>query len=180
MDIDSLPFVPGKYFKKGRTKIIRVIVIHDAECKETSHAAEDLGEYGRHPDYPSSWQISCDNDSCVRTVKDEDTAYAAPPLNPEALHLELAGYGAQTREQWLDAFSSQVLDRAARLVAQWCKRYSIPVVHLTNRQLEQGAKGIVGHYQVSAVYKKSDHTDPGENFPWDEFIHRVQLAAANL
>jgi hypothetical protein len=172
MDIDSLAFYPARDFKKGRVAY-NLIVIHDAECGETPHAAEDLGQYGKHPDYPSSWHISCDSDSCERSVRDEDTAYAAPPLNPVALHIELAGKGAQTREQWLDAYSVAVLDNAAALVAQWCKRHSIPVVHLTNQQLEQGMKGIVGHYQVSAVYKKSDHTDPGVNFPWDAFIHRV-------
>jgi hypothetical protein len=178
MVLDSLPFIPARDFKKGRAYGIRIIVIHDAECAETPTAAEDLGNYGKHPDYPSSWHISCDSDSCERSVRDEDTAYAAPPLNAVALHIELAGKGAQTREQWLDAYSSAVLDNAAGLVAQWCKRHSIPVVHLTNQQLEQGMKGIVGHYQVSAVYKKSDHTDPGVNFPWDAFMHRVALMAA--
>jgi hypothetical protein len=180
MNLDSLKFFPARDFKKGRSGVIRVVVIHDAECAETAHAAEDLGNYGEHPDYPSSWHISCDSDSCERSVHDEDTAYAAPPLNPVALHIELAGYGAQTPQQWCDTFSSAVLDNAASLVAQWCKKYSIPVVHLTNQQLEQGAKGIVGHYQVSAVYKKSDHVDPGVNFPWDAFIHRVQSAYALL
>lgn len=180
MDLDSLSFFPARDFKKGRSGSIRVVVIHDAECAESAHAAEDLGHYGEHPDYPSSWHISCDSDSCERSVHDEDTAYAAPPLNAVALHIELAGYGTQTSEQWLDAFSVAVLDNAASLVAQWCKKYSIPVVHLTNGDLEQGAKGIVGHYQVSAVFKKSDHTDPGVNFPWDAFIHRVEVSLAQL
>lgn len=176
MNIDSLPFYPARDFKKGREGVIRLIVIHDAECAETAHAAEDLGQYGEHPDYPSSWHVSCDSDSCERSVHDEDTAWAAPPVNAEALHIELAGKGNQTREQWLDAFSSSVLDNAASLVAQWCKRYNIPVVHLSNEDLQNGAKGIVGHYQVSAVYKKSDHPDPGKEFPFEEFIHRVSLA----
>lgn len=179
--LESLPFVPARDFGHGRGgKTIRLIVIHDAECNETPTAAEDLGTYGRHPDYPSSWHISVDSNSAERSVRDDDTAWAAPPLNSVALHIELAGKGNQTREQWLDTYSTSVLDNAAGLVAQWCKKYSIPVVHLSNGDLEQGAKGIVGHYQITAVYKKSDHTDPGNGFPWDDFMHRVSLKMAQL
>jgi hypothetical protein len=179
MNLDSLKFFPARDFKKGRSGAIRVVVIHDAECAETAHAAEDLGNYGEHPDYPSSWHISCDSDSCERSVHDEDTAYAAPPLNPVALHIELAGTGRQTAAQWLDAYSDATLTNAAQIVAQWCKKYNIPVVHLENAQLAAGSAGIVGHYQVSMVWKKSDHTDPGAGFPWDDFIHRVQAAMAS-
>lgn len=165
--LDSLPFIPARDFKKGRTGSIRVIVVHDAECAETSHAAEDLGNYGKHPDYPSSWHISCDNDSCERSVRDEDTAYAAPPLNPVALHIELAGRANQAALDWLDMYSADTIDNAASLIAQWCKKHQIPAVHLSNAELLAGKSGIVGHAQVSAVYKKSDHMDPGVGFPWD-------------
>lgn len=178
--LESVPFVPARDFKKGRSGVVRVIVIHDAECAETSHAAEDLGNYGKHPDYPSSWHISCDNDSCERSVHDEDTAWAAPPLNPVALHIELAGKGSQSRADWLDAYSTATLDNAADIVAAWCKKFNIPVVHLTNDQLSSGNKGIVGHYQISAVWKKSDHTDPGAGFPWEDFIQRVARSLAQL
>jgi N-acetyl-anhydromuramyl-L-alanine amidase AmpD len=47
------------------------------------------------------------------------------------------------------------------------------VQKLSDAQLKQGLRGIVGHDQVSRVYHKSDHTDPGPNFPWDVFMSRV-------
>jgi hypothetical protein len=169
MDIDSLKFYPAKFFLKGRTHPIDLIVVHDAE---------DLGEYGKHPDYTSSWHISVDNDSAERSVLDEDTAYAAPPVNSHALHIELAGRGNQTRVNWLDAYSTSTIINAAKLVAQWCLKHNIPVRQLTNEQLARGEKGIVGHYQVSAVWKKSDHTDPGANFPWDVFMAEVVKASS--
>ena len=49
-------------------------------------------------------------------------------------------------------------------------KYDLPVVHLSDAQLLAGEKGIIGHDQASRVYKKSDHTDPGVNFPWVRFI----------
>jgi hypothetical protein len=183
MNIDSLPFFPARDFKKGRSGVIRVIVIHDAECAETAHAAEDLGKYVAHPDYPSSWHISCDSDSCERSVHDDDTAYAAPPLNPVALHIELAGQvDHRRREQWLDTYSDRVYSTTPLPSSHsGVKRYNDPGCPSDERSsLNRGRKGIVGHYQMSAVYKKSDHTDPGINFPWDAFMHRVAQSLARL
>jgi N-acetyl-anhydromuramyl-L-alanine amidase AmpD len=72
------------------------------------------------------------------------------------------------------SFSILVLENAANAAAQYCLKYNIPVKHLTNAELKSGQKGIVSHAQVSEVFKKSDHTDPGKGFPWDHFIDRVQ------
>jgi N-acetyl-anhydromuramyl-L-alanine amidase AmpD len=50
---------------------------------------------------------------------------------------------------------------------------------LTNDELADGTtKGLVSHSQVSAVFKKSTHTDPGEGFPWDFFLEHVEQQRA--
>jgi N-acetyl-anhydromuramyl-L-alanine amidase AmpD len=50
---------------------------------------------------------------------------------------------------------------------------------LTNDELADGeTKGLVSHSQVSAVFKKSTHTDPGEGFPWDFFLDHVEQQRA--
>jgi N-acetyl-anhydromuramyl-L-alanine amidase AmpD len=155
---------------------VRVIVIHDMEAPETTHTAEDVANYFATTPTKASAHICVDNDSIIQCVADSDVAWAAPGCNNDGIQIEMAGYGNQSPEQWLDVYSIQMLGLAANATAQYCLKFGIPARHLTNAQLMAGARGIVGHNQVSEVYKLSDHTDPGPNFPWDDFMLRVTTA----
>lgn len=182
-DIGAYPFVQAKWFThvEGERRV-RVVVIHDMEAPENATTAENVAKYfqnpGNNPDgtpkKPSA-HLCIDNDSTVRCVHDNDVANAAPGCNADGIQLELAGYARQTREQWLDSYSRAVLELAADATAQYCRKYGIPITHLSNAELQAGAKGIVGHYQVSQVYHKSDHADPGPGFPWDVFLASVAV-----
>lgn len=174
-ETDDWPFVEAKYYRHvAGDRAVRVIVIHDMEAPEKGDTAECVAKYFQHPDYTSSAHICIDNDSVVQCVHDRDVAFAAPGANNDGIHLELAGYGRQSVDDWHDEYSTALLSNAADVAAQYCLKYDIPAVQLTDEQLKDGERGIVGHFQVSAVYKQSDHTDPGPNFPWAEFIARVQ------
>lgn len=174
-ETDNWPYIPAVTQKAWPTRRpIRVIVIHDMEFPEKLSAAEDVGRYFQHPDKPSSAHIGVDADSIIQYVKDNSEAAAAPGCNADGIQIELAGYGRQTRAEWLDPFGVAMLALAADATAQYCLKYSIPPAHLTNAQLLAKEKGIVGHVQVSQVYHKSDHTDPGAAFPWDYFIQAVR------
>lgn len=167
------PFIQARDFGAKRTETPRLIVIHDMEFPERPTAAEDVARYFQHPDTPSSAHVCVDSDSVVQCVKDSYVAFAAPGCNHDGIQVELAGYGKQTPAEWLDKYSIAMLAIAADVVAQYCLKYNIPPVHLTNAQLRAGARGIIGHVQASEVYKGSDHTDPGPNFPWPRFIAMV-------
>lgn len=176
IETDNWPFVQARNFKdvpKATPRKVRVIVIHDMEYPEKLSAAEDVARYFATTTTPASAHICVDADSIVQCVKDSDIAYAAPGCNNDGIQVELAGYARQTRAEWLDGYSAALLERAANAVAQYCLKYDIPVCHMTNVQLKAGEKGIIGHYQASEVYKKSDHMDPGPNFPWDVFMEKV-------
>lgn len=178
IETDIWPFVQAKYFTAvphTAPRTVRVIVIHDMEAAERIDTAEAIANYFKEmPDNrQASAHVCVDADSIVQCVHDRDVAYAAPGCNNDGIHIELAGYGSQSRGQWLDAYGQSLLGLGANVAAQYCLKYGIPVQHLTNDQLKQGMRGIVGHAQVSEVYHKSDHTDPGPNFPWDVFMSRV-------
>jgi N-acetyl-anhydromuramyl-L-alanine amidase AmpD len=178
IETDRWPFLQARWFTpvpKESPRRVRVIVIHDMEAPETTLTAENIAKYFATTDTKASAHICIDNNSVVQCVHDHDVAYAAPGCNTDGIQLELAGYGNQTRDQWLDAYGKQLLDQAANVTAQYCLKYDIPVLHLSNDGLLSKDKGIIGHYQASQVYKKSDHTDPGPNFPWDYFLDRVRL-----
>lgn len=177
-ETDTWPFVQAKYFAavpRDTPRTVRVIVIHDMEYPEKLTAAEEVAEYFRTmPDHrPASAHICVDADSIVQCVHDRDVAYAAPGCNHDGIQIELAGYGRQSRADWLDDYSARLLDRAANATAQYCVKFDIPPVLLTDEQLRAGDRGIVGHAWVSRVYRESDHTDPGVNFPWDIFMGNV-------
>lgn len=180
-ETENWPYVAASQYRKwtaGGRRPVRLIVIHDMEFPETANAAEVIAHdfATRTAKNAGSSHINVDNNSIVQCVHDNDIAYAAPGANRDGIQIELAGFGNQTRAQWLDDYSEALLQRGADATAQYCLKYDIPAVHLTNAQLAAGKKGIIGHYQASAVYHESDHTDPGTAFPWDYFIILVGRA----
>ena len=176
-ETDNFPVIKARFFTDVTEKRQpRVIVIHSMESPEKGDTAENVARFFQNPgeNRKVSAHLCIDNNSIVQCVFDNDIAFAAPGANRDGIQLELAGFARQTRDEWLDPFSILVLENAANAAAQYCLKYNIPVRHLTNAELKSGQKGIVGHAQVSEVFKKSDHTDPGKGFPWDHFIERVK------
>jgi N-acetyl-anhydromuramyl-L-alanine amidase AmpD len=178
IETDRWPMVAARWFTpvaRGAPRHVRVIVIHDMEAPEKGTTAEDVARYFATTEKHASAHVCVDNNSIVQCVADSNVAWAAPGCNRDGIQIELAGYGRQTREDWLDEYSLAVLENAANAVAQYCLKFDIPLVHLTNDQLSAGERGIVGHVQVSEVYKQSDHTDPGAGFPWDVLMERARV-----
>lgn len=165
------------YTKGPRKGTLRLIVIHSMESQEKPKTAETVAAWFSGANAPQSSAHWCvDNNSRVQIVDDQDIAWASPGANADGLHIELAGKAAQTRKQWLDAYSNGVLDQAAKVAAGWVIKYKIPVVKLTPSQLRDGkTKGICGHLDVTKAFPdKGNHTDPGKDFPWDIFLEKVE------
>jgi N-acetylmuramoyl-L-alanine amidase len=163
----------------GRSEPVTLIGIHTMEAPESASTAEDVANYFKNPSVQASAHWCVDNNSRVRCVNDEDSAWTMPPTNNYSLNVEIAGYAAQTPAQWEDAYSKAALEIAALCCAEWVKKYGIPVRRLNATQIAEKQKGFAGHVDVNAVFRASDHTDPGPNFPWDYFLGRVnaQLTA---
>lgn len=172
-ETDSWLYVPAKHIGPRRTSAVRLIVIHTAENLEAGNSAENLGKYGQNPDYVSSWHIAVDSDTIIQCVRDSFVAYAAPGVNHDGIQIELAGRAGQSAAQWRDPFSLATLALGADAAAQYCLKFDVPPIHLTDAELLAGDPGIIGHVQASRVYKKSNHPDPGPNFPWRRFMSMV-------
>ena len=175
-ETEAWPVMTAKYFGVLRTVPVRLVVVHDAEFPEILFGAKGVARYFQNPDpgtKPSS-HIAVDNQEVIQCVKDSYVANAAPGANHDGIQVELVGYQKQTKGEWLDNYSLGVLALGADAVAQYCLKYSIPPKHLTDSELGSGQKGIVGHDQVSRVYQRSDHSDPGPQFPWELFISMVR------
>ena len=182
-ETEEWPFVRAKSCHEVEgIRAVRLIVMHSMEAPEKGDTAEEIAKFFQNPPRPASAHVCVDNNSIVRCVPDNYIAGGAPGANPDGIHIELAGYAKQTEAEWLDDYGRQLLDNAANAAAQFCLKYDIPVRHLTNDQLADGqSKGFVSHAQVSEVFKRSDHWDPGPGFPWKFFLDSVaQHRAARL
>lgn len=157
----------------------RVIVIHTMESSETTSTAENVAAYFARPSTKASAHWCVDSDSAVRCVADTDTAWAAPGANHDGLQMELAGRAGQGAAGWDDPYSRSLLENAAILCAEWATTWDIPIRHLSVADLTAGARGFIGHVDASEAYKKSDHWDPGPDFPWATFLARVTQLTGN-
>ncbi len=178
-ETDNFPVIKAKWFTKSTGKrTVRVVVIHTMEAPKKADTAENVAKFFQTlpATKKASAHLCIDNDSIVQCVFDNDVAFAAPGVNRDGIQLELAGFASQTAADWKDAYNILLLEKAANAAAQYCLKYDIPRVHLTNKQLKDGAKGIIGHVQATEVFPpNAGHTDPGKNFPWDFFIERVKF-----
>lgn len=170
----TIQFRQARNFTKTAGRTIDLLVQHDMEAPEDITTAENLAAWAAGPNAAqSSWHYGIDPDSIVQSVLDKDVAWAAPGANHDGLHFEHAGYARQTRDEWLDPASRAILDRSIELQIEKAQEYAIPVTRLTPAELLQGRRGLTGHRDVSAAFKRSDHTDPGAGFPWDYLIDGI-------
>lgn len=172
-----IPFVQARNFGKGRTATIDTIVIHSMEAVEKPDTAERVASWFGGPNAPMASAHYCvDADSVVQCVREADTAFHAPGVNQRSIGIEHAGYAKQSAEDWADPYSDAMLLRSAELVGELCRRYEIPVRWLDEAALKSGEAGITTHAAVSRAFRKSSHTDPGANFPFDRYLAMVECA----
>lgn len=174
---------PSPNFTRRRTRDVRLICIHTAECAESSTAAESLAAWVAGPARPkASWHFALDEDSVTQSVALDCESWHAGPINPWSVGIELAGRANQTVAQWGDLYSGYELAICSGLVAVLCEVYRIPVRRVSVDELRAGyragdpPRGLVGHVDVTRAISGS-HTDPGPNFPWDAFLQRVAFFA---
>jgi hypothetical protein len=95
--------------------------------------------------------------------------FSAPILNDTWWHVCMPGFANQTREQWLDPLSRAHIKGVAKFIYdKWIEDDRIWYPNFVfASQLVQLVHGYTSHAQVALAWKKTTHTDPGPNFPWD-------------
>jgi len=159
---------PNKTSASGR--LITVVVIHTMEIAERDEAAEICARWFENPVSEVSAHYCVDADTTIQCVREDDVAWHARGGNANSIGVELAGFASQRSLGWDDAYSRAVVERAAGLTAEVCKRHGIPLRRLHAADLVAGRRGVTGHADVSAAFRRSDHWDPGPDFPWERFL----------
>ena len=153
---------------------IRLVVLHSAEGTTAAGVASFFAGSAQ-----ASTQLAVDDRECWRMLPDLVVPWGAPGANSDGLHVEICGFAKWERADWRG--HEPMLRRSAYKVAKWCWQYGIPARYLSDKQLANGtARGIVTHVQVSKVFKKSTHWDPGPGFPKDLFLIWVQNYLAEI
>jgi len=187
VEVDYKPS-PNQYDRPQDTPEPRLIVLHTAECKEVSWAAENLQKWVAGPSRPkyASWHFAVDNDSITQSVDLNKAAFhTSRYVNYYSIGIEQAGSMYQSRAEWLDDYSRSVLENTAQLVAVLCARYHIPVQFVEGPDLkmwfeaEDGAWGISTHREATLGFNViGGHRDPGVNYPMDWLLERVDQILA--
>lgn len=171
-------FVQARNYTRGpRTKgSILWIVLHDMEAPEKGETAENIAEYFRTTTRQASAHYNIDSNSIVQCVRESDIAWHAKGANARGIGLEHAGYANQTAADWSDVFSGAMLRLSAKLTAEICARYEIPVRFVNAQGLIAGESGITTHAEVSKAWPGSGHWDPGPNFPMKDYLEMVEAS----
>lgn len=157
---------------------IDLILLHTQEGGGGDNAADDLAKFLRSTEggaNPVSYHdcISQASDGGVTVVDVVDTDQASWSVgnsNNRAINYCFAGsYSSWTRVQWMA--QSKAIDTAAYLAVQDCQKYGIPIRVLW----PYSAPGGIADHRYCTQYLKdgNNHTDVGDNFPWDYFAQRV-------
>ena len=171
-DHPQLQFIQAKGYTKGRPDGPPLwVVVHDMEASETPTRAESTAIYFADP--PDGRNVSshycADENSIVQCVRLADSAWTVGnrPGNNRGINWELAGFAAQSREQWLDDYGRAMIDQIAPIILADMDEFGIPLHRCTIADLIARRPGITSHNDLRVAFGGTTHTDPGANFPWD-------------
>lgn len=168
---------PNKYDGSGGYKK-SIVVVHTSEPGayvkgKNPGTAEGLGNYLKSSSVKASYHVAVDRDgNTCRMVADNNRAWHAGNIgNNEGYSICAVGWSAWSREEWLSM--PKMLDSMAVQVAAWCKKEGIPAQYVAPANLVKDVWGITGHGDVAKAWRETDHTDPGNGFPYDVLISKV-------
>jgi len=169
---------PAHHSGTGNHPITRV-VIHSAVMDCQPGAAELLAKWNREGTTAGSWHYAVDPTATLQCSFDRYVCWHAPP-NGHSIGIEMADRPSSiSGARWLTLNQRRTLRRTAKLTAELCVAYELPLVLLNVEALRAGRKGIATHATVSAAFGQSSHWDPGK-WPADKFLRMVRKYANTI
>lgn len=178
------PTIQAKNYTRAARKLgeVKWIVLHSTEGPRVKRAARGVAEWfaGRQAPQASAHYV-IDADEVILCVPEPSIAWTQGKANPKAIGLEIVGKAAMTREQWLDEYGEQQLDRVARLVAEIAYKWNLPLVAVDAEGVRRDDQGVTTHYAITRAYSVvGGHTDPGPGFPMDWLLDRASFYLTEL
>lgn len=175
------PTYLGPPFRRssGSNKPIRRVVIHCTVSPCEPGGARNIAAYFRSSSAGGSAHYVVDPSETVQSAYDSVICWHAPP-NSNSIGIELCDPMTGPGNRWQNDRHQAMLKRAAKLTAQLCLAYDVPIRKLDPADLRAGKKGVCGHADVSDAFNQSSHWDPGPAFPWASFMTMVRAEARGL
>jgi N-acetyl-anhydromuramyl-L-alanine amidase AmpD len=173
----DLKWVPPKSWTDANRTAVQLVVIHTTEGSAHAQSAEDGAAYNQRRTDGTSAHYFHDSDSTVHCVRTADQAHTARRQgNRRGIHHELCGRAGWSEATWQGDYQQAMLRRAAKQCARDARKWNIPVRHLTVAQVAAGEKGFCGHWDITRAFPQDagTHTDPGQAFPWSQFLGLVR------
>jgi len=97
--------------------------------------------------------------------------------NQHAVAVEITGTNDKSRDWWLTNVNWVLL---GRVLAEVCKLYGVQVrrAAVTEMRSNPKVKAFYSHDDMRQAWGGTDHTDPGNNFPWDRLFQVINAALA--
>ena len=169
-------FIQGsRAHMQGSNGTVTRIVMHGTVSPCARGGARNVARYMQSDSAGGLAHFVVDPGEVIQCCKEDTACWHAPP-NHGSIGVELCDWQAGPATRWTDHDHTAMLQHAAGLVADLCKRHNIPARKLSAPYLKNGLTGICGHADVSEAFRQSDHSDPGADFPWVTFIKMVQAA----
>lgn len=149
------------------------IVIHGTVSPTQRGGARNVARYFQTASAGGSAHYVADPGEIIACVNEETIAAHAPP-NTGSIGVELCDPVAGDGDRWADPDHIAMLGLTAELVRDIAGRWHVPLVWLSPENLRAGNRGITSHANVSAAWHRTDHTDPGPDFPVDGFMQLVR------
>ena len=153
------------YYYPRRSRDIQGIVVHTAEG---GREALGIAKYLAKTDRTASAHVVVDDKNIVNLLPDDFTAFHVRAHNSNTLGIELAYFASE----W--GLDKEYEDAVIALAAKWCSE-KVELYNITPRRLNReewlaGKSGFISHAELDP----SRRTDPGMNFPWEQFFTLIK------
>ncbi|HEU5475705.1 MAG TPA: N-acetylmuramoyl-L-alanine amidase [Actinophytocola sp.] len=150
---------------RGGARVIW-IAVHTAEG---IRKASDLKAFFDRSTNSSAHACADDSVLIDNCVPYDRAAWTLRGGNTRSDNLELCGFAAWSREEWLTNHQG-MLRHAANWIRARCLARGIPIRKLDAAGVSRGEAGVIGHVDYTNGTRDGTHWDPGPGFPWDVVI----------
>ena len=152
---------------------VRLIVLHTAEG---ALSIESLGNFFASSSSGVSSHVGIDDgDPIGEYVKRGNKAWTAANANPVAVQAELCGFASWSKGAWQNDHAN-MLDNAARWIAEEAAKYGLPIVKLSAGAAQGSGRGVCQHRDLGSW--GGNHSDCGNGFPMDDVIAAAKAYAS--
>lgn len=165
-----------RQFRARTRKPTGLLVVHTAESEPDQSGpdtgADAVARFIRDRSDPGSYHTLADSDSRLQLVPYDQAAYGdGTGSNEFGIHISAATQAAKwptLPKAWRDGAVRQMA-KAAADAARWLKKthgIDVPARRVTKAQSDAGHAGFISHGERDPGRR----TDPGKDFPWDDFL----------